>query len=301
MSELWSYFRAFGAAFKELTEGWIGSITANYVSNVTWIIFGLATAKIFWFIADKYSFERRILHARRKDKCLLTYGIILETISKHKYSAVEEGDGNALARTYSKIAKIFQPESITTINSNEIEGLLGRSDFVVSLSGPVWNKTTEFLLGRCGSPAWIESEKGLVYKKDGSVKSLKTQYNENTTPTTCYGVLLCTTRLIAGVHKQRILVLFGLSNLSTYAASVLFEKLKIYIRRKYNIFRRNWLFRKKFCIIFKVDSRYIKSRSGDSFYLSEDQSEIEIIDVISSKGFQESWDYSYKNNKGVHN
>lgn len=146
----------------------ISSIVATIFTSIVWLI---------WNRIKSIDLLMKFLGLNKNDKISIFYGNIYRELSENSdrsfrkdYATFEVGDIDSTLIIYDR----FQNSSLNIIDhhiGNENK-LISRSN-IISISGPKWNKVSEKLIGKVGSPLYFKS--GVA----GLVEKRRTHPNEN--------------------------------------------------------------------------------------------------------------------------
>ena len=171
-----------------------------------------------------------------RDRISIVYGLVPPSAAKLPYHMVEEGDVAALHSVTSLLSVIYGRDNIEVENHCDIQSQLQQKLNVFVMSGPIWNEVTELYVGLAGSPVTWELCNGdtrLVVRpkpKDGSsspvanIQYMETIYVGKHRPKKCYGLIIAA-KVKLGHVKQRVVVMGGNSNLSTYGGALFLNAL----------------------------------------------------------------------------
>ena len=273
------------------------SIIINLISSPIAFIAGIIYKKILVPIGKYQNVLLKILpfNLQSEDKIVLTYGYVLpETTSNYM---IEEGDLIALFTAKELISSHYSEQNFLLQDSITIANDLSSYKNIFSLSGPKWNKITEYYLGQIGSPATFSKKpKGVAVKTSRMHEPLiyETLRKEGQLATTCYGIIIGGRLNVNDTTEKNILICSGRTTLSTNGCLLFLRQLS----RKsdfYEELKKRGLFKaqKKWGILLKVESQFMPKIDINRPLRSNDV-KIQIVNVYLEEDFLQPYEYSYQ-------
>ncbi|WP_422104587.1 hypothetical protein [Winogradskyella sp.] len=267
----------------------INSIIYNLISAVIWV----TLTSLYFYFRNKFKRQDKFLSflsIKKSAPLILCYGNTHNSVSytspileELPSTSFEYGDTNAILEIYSKFSiwSNIKPNWYSDYkpykNSN--------NDIIVSIGGPKWNKTTEYLIGDIGSPLYFSSsKKGLIEKRSSVNKETLYEYNcttnENFSQISDFGCIICEKRDNGGL----LMIISGYSTFGVlFAAEALTKIPNVTIKKVIKSLNND----KKFGLIIKGSIKL----DNNGRVIGE--SKIELLDWIGERNFHESYNYSY--------
>lgn len=271
------------------------SIGVNLLSSLLWLVVGAAIYRlVITPLQQRRTVLSRLLRFRSSEGVTICYGII----PPHRgsvYYTVAEGDLAAINHAYSALAASFGYNRVRAVSHQTAHGNLSGLPNVVSVSGPKWNRVTEILLGRLGSPVTFNQTEELVIQRPGEPeKRFSTIRRPNGEEQTCYGLVCGGSIETSTGERRRVVICAGLNTISTYGAVVFLAKLgKLYSLRHY----RDLSPRKvgnRWAIILQVENlSNPKARAFLRAPLDPNSIATSVVTIIGEKHFHDPFVYHF--------
>jgi len=234
-------------------------------------------------------FQRRPISYRAADVSV-AYALIPPDRIKLPYYMVEEGDVRCLYVVHSLLTELFGRDNVHATNERDLQADVHDKRNLVILSGPVWNKTMELYLGLCGSPvkfSWDGDDLKLV---GPDAEEYKTTYVGAHRVKQCHGLIVASRTRVSRV-QQRVLIVAGCSNLSTYAGGMILSLLSHDKELKRQLSKSRIHKDKKWAVVFKVENW---AEESDSTFIPPMQTGAVRADIIATyreKRFSSSYEF----------
>lgn len=217
----------------------VGPILNSFFANVIYAILGIVLFKLYLEIKRRKNTLRQILGikiqeiqflppGRKYKNIYISYGLVPPSELSIPEYAIEEGDARSLYTLVSFLSDVYDRDAINVLNHEDIRSELENVDSLVTLSGPTYNKVTEYYLGRTGSPLgffWENGSGGIRTElSDYEPEKWETQYDENEKITKCYGIVLRSKINLEG-KSQTVIIIAGITSLSTYGGVKLLQRI----------------------------------------------------------------------------
>ncbi|MEU9365645.1 hypothetical protein AB0D78_27950 [Streptomyces avermitilis] len=273
----------------------VRDLLVNLLASLIWAIAGVVAYRfVFLPVMRARTALSRLLPFDLRGKICICYGL-LPPRPGTVYYTVAEGDLAAINTADSTLAGTYGRSRVQTMSFYSTEVRLGEIDNLLSISGPKWNRVTEVLLGRLGSPMTFNQTDGLVVQRPGSAP---VEYHAVRRPDgdeqTCYGFVCGGVVLTPTGKEQNVVVCAGLNTLSTYGVVVFLTAL----REQYSFRRYPGLsprrIGKRWGIIIRVESVSNPNTSGPVRRpVDPDHIAIEVIDVLAEDDFSQPFVYRF--------
>jgi hypothetical protein len=205
------------------------------VYPVIFAIVTLVTVALFALVWRRLAFMRRLLPLRkwevtvwppgiRAEDVTVAYALIPPAKIKLPYYMVEEGDVRCLYLTCALLADLFGQDHVKAADESALRADIRAKVNLVILSGPVWNATMSDYLGRTGSPVSFMWDGDDLKLHDVDGQEFHTTYVGDHRVKQCHGLIVAAHLDVDG-HAQRVVIVAGCSNVSTYAGAELLARL----------------------------------------------------------------------------
>ncbi len=274
----------------------IWDVVINLISDVIWLASGAFLVLSWRFFARRLNlFVRFTGLFPGKDRCLLSYGLIPpHTGAKHPYYSIEEGDVRALTVISASLTRRLSDRQVSLLSHFDIEGFLDSSDCIVSLSGPLYNSATELLIGATGSPVTFDrASRAMVVSKDDAETRYFTKVLPNGRPEECYGMILRSKRKTQSQRDQNVIIIAGLSNLSTYGCARIFSDLDKYLLSNVGFFRALFTRWKSYAVICKVVNSSVNAADTGTLPFRSEMLSLSIVDICRGPLFKSPFTYRF--------
>lgn len=266
--------------------GIISSIGATIITSMVWYSWKRVKEidKLFSFLKISPAHDIILIHGNiHKEQ--------IEGDSSRKtknYATFEYGDISAVLEIYDRLSISGKNNHKHTVGYSPTNHL---QDNLISVGGPKWNKTTERLLGKVGSPLLFRSE-GL-----GTIEKRKSHRNENChepkietrndeRQLICdYGIVICARSSYLGPNIPLAIIIAGYS---TYGVMIASEFLVNISNKEIKRLSRRFNGDQRFGLLLKGDLEV--DLSGKVICTNN----IYIVSEIPEKDFLEPFDYRYK-------
>lgn len=242
-------------------------------------------------------FRRRPIGYRAADVSV-AYALIPPERIKLPYYMVEEGDVRCLYVVHSLLTELFGRDNVHATNERDLQAEVHDKRNLVILSGPVWNKTMELYLGLCGSPvkfSWDSDDLKLV---GPDAEEYNTTYVGAHRVKQCHGLIVASRTRVTKV-QQRVLIVAGCSNLSTYAGGMILSLLSHDKELKRHLSKSRVHRDKKWAVVFKVENW---AEDPDSTLISPMQTgavRVSIVATYREKRFSIPYEFHLGNKEGA--
>jgi hypothetical protein len=198
---------------------------------VIFAIVTLLTVATFAYAWRRLAFIRRLLPIRRWEikvwppgissgDVTVAYALIPPEKIGLPYYMVEEGDVRCLYLMCTLLGDLFGREHVRAEDESSLRSAAHTRPNLVIVSGPVWNKTMELYLGLTGSPVSFMWDGDDLKLRDQDGNEFRTTYVGHHRVKLCHGMIVASRIVVAG-KEQRVVIVAGCSNLSTYAGAEL--------------------------------------------------------------------------------
>lgn len=264
------------------------NIAATVICAVSSVVGTLAAQAIL----SRFRPLARATGFRARDRAAVSYGLVPPAAGG--YYSVEEGDLSAISRVYAATTQIIRKDRVSLINHIDMEGHLATCDHIVSVSGPYFNKLTEFLVGSIGLPAKFVRSDGTIRTLADPDERFGTTYASPGRPSECHAILARGIRIRPDGEEQNCIIVAGLSNLSTLAAAIVLQRIDRYIRR-FAEAQSNALkpWPGSWCWIIKVVSWRSDDEAIAKLPAREDQLSISVVRSFTASQFASPYDYHF--------
>lgn len=229
-----------------------------------------------------------------RDDITICYGL-LPPRQGHVYYTVEEGDLAAIAYADSTLVGLYGRKRVKTINFQAVEVRLSEIRNLLSISGPKFNRVTETLIGRLGSPILFDQTDALlVTRNNASQQQYRTVRRPNGDEQVCFG-FVCAGQVTSSTgRKQNVIVCAGLNTLSTYGAVIYLMSLstRYSFRNGPNLSRRT--VGKKWAVVLRVENISNPNTSGPVRRpVDPDQITIDVVETLGANDFVPPFIYRF--------
>jgi hypothetical protein len=210
---------------------WLDALANGLVYPVIFAIVTLLTGATFAYVWRRLAYIRRLLPIRRWEITVwppgvstgdvtVAYALIPPEKIHLPYYMVEEGDVRCLYLMCTLLGDLFGREHVRAEDEASLRSGAHTRPNLVIVSGPVWNKTMELYLGLTGSPVSFMWDGDDLKLRDQAGTEYRTTYVGNHRVKRCHGMIVAAQIAVAG-QEQRVVIVAGCSNLSTYAGAEL--------------------------------------------------------------------------------
>ena len=272
-------------------------IVINLISAIIIFFLGIIYSKIISKkIREHFNVMRKIFpfQLKKNNRLVLTFGYVKpEKITNY---SVEQGDLTALLSLKDLIELYDSNCKIEICDSISIKDNFNLYKNLFILSGPKWNKITEYFIGRLGSPiTFNKNPAGLLVKTARMNKGIihETIRREGEIADECYGVVIGGKIKNNISEEQNIMICAGRTTLSTNG-SLLFLRQIMNKKDEYKELEKRGLMKslKKWGILLKVNRKFSDKTRIVRPLQSNDVS-IEIISLFLEEDFLKPYEYRY--------
>lgn len=218
--------------FNSLIVGVVSSIVATMLTSLVWLFWNRLKRRdlLFSFLGLNQKEETLICYGNVHKERLLTSGDKIE----RNYATFEYGDIASILLIYDRLKPMCKAKVKHTVGSDLNIASQGN---IVAIGGPKWNKITENLLGKIGSPLYFnQSDLGIVEKR-------RTHQNENLhTPDSQkqlngsmrvkdYGFIMCARSYFLGREIPFAMIIAGSSTYGVLIAAEFLVGMKVSLIR----------------------------------------------------------------------
>lgn len=199
---------------------------------------------------------------------------------------IDYGDADSILLVYDNFRSIFKKNTRWIRNEIPDNSMNGN---IVCIAGPKWNKTTELLIGKIGSPLYYSTQnKGLVEKRRNHINEniypFKATRNDNVIEIEDFGCVICGREKVISNDIDSAIIVSGYTTYGTlFAAQALNSFSKREIRRLGSSITND----KKFALIVKGIIKLDLNGKIAS------DTKITIINWIPERDFCEPYNYKY--------
>lgn len=171
--------------------------------------------------ASPNSFTRFTGFTYTKRPGYLVYGLC-DDQRKPGNRYIEEGDVSALTAAALLLESVFARGALRVVNARSALPAFSSFEYMLSVSGPIWNPVTSALMTRSGfDVTFSTAESGgpedvLLFAKDEDYVEVATRYVDGI-PRECHAVVISVrSRIPKSFHLQRAVLVAGISTLGTF-------------------------------------------------------------------------------------
>jgi len=281
---------------------WLDMLANGLVYPVIFAVVTLLTGAIFAVAWRRFSYMRRLLPLRRwklriwppgisSGDVTVAYALIPPEKIKLPYYMVEEGDVRCLQLMCTLLGDLFGREHVQAVDESSLRAAAHTRPNLVIVSGPVWNKTMELYLGLTGSPVSFMWDGDDLKLRDQEGEEFRTTYVGDHRVKRCHGMIVASPVVLAG-HEQRVVIVAGCSNLSTYAGAELLLRLghDRLLRRQ---LRESKVARAdRWCLIYRVENWGEQPDEGDNIPTMQSGTlRLELVAPYTAPSFREPFEF----------
>lgn len=271
-------------------------ILGNLIASAIWVIAGATAYR--WLLVPlrrRRNVLSRCLPFVARNEITVCYGL-LPPRQGHVYYTVEEGDLAAITYADSNLVQLYGRKRVKTINFQSVEVRLSDIRNLLSISGPKWNRVTETLIGRLGSPILFDQTDALLVTRNstGSQRQYRAVRRPNGDEEVCFG-FVCAGQVFSPTgRKQNVVVCAGLNTLSTYGSVIYLMSLsrQYSFRSGPHISRRT--VGKKWAVVLRVENISNPNTSGPVRRpVDPDQITIDVVETLGENDFAAPFTYRF--------
>ena len=198
--------------------GVVSSIVATILTSLVWLL---------WNRIKQRDILLSFLGLNRKEDTLICYGNVQkerlgETEEKTKYTTIEYGDIASTLLIFDRLKPAVAARVKHVVGSDIKMASQGN---IVAIGGPKWNKVTEYLLGRMGSPIYFNQgtpgviERRRTHQRENIYKSEVEHQPDGSSRVRGYGFIVCARSHFLGRAIPFAMIIAGFSSLGVLIAT----------------------------------------------------------------------------------
>lgn len=264
--------------------GVASSVTATVVTSIVWAL---------WLKFKGFDPLRSLLGIDKRLHLSIIYGSVFRELSeppqqdnRKKYATFEIGDIESAMIVYDRFKHLSNMDIEHRVG---LEKRLPNRRNILSISGPKWNKASELLIGKIGSPLYFRpGVDGLIEKRKAhSVENVHkmemTDNSDNSITIKTYGFIVCARSSYVNGAPAAILI----AGLTTYGSLISSKYLSGLSRQDIRKLKKRLCHEKRFGLVIEGSIK-INSNGG-----IEDIQNIDLISWIPENDFLDPYEYEY--------
>lgn len=274
----------------------INSIAANIFSTIIYVLFAAGILILIKYASKNRLPLKKIISFRGNGSDLyICYAMITTKSNNRSVFLLEEGDVTALYNLVDVLSDVYGRNKLIILNHQDIQQKLAHIPYFVSISGPLHNKVTEQYIGISGSPlTFSRNKKSIVLKNNNTEKYFETTYNNAGVVKSCHGIIVCSSYITPIGINQKFIICAGNSSVSTYTAIIILQRIGKDKKLLKKLSKEGLCTNNSWAILFKVDNWSDAEVWSTSSPIKDSSLRYEIIKIVKSGEFLESYEYHYK-------